>query len=1196
MEEGNNEVQLLITASAFTEVKQAIEGLTNQLSKTTTTLKGLDKASTSFGKNASRGIQDASKEMSNFEKSSSSALKKISGLSTGADFFKGMIRSAKRASQMFMSLVDPAVDYTEQLNLFNVVFKNNMTDIGTQFSEAGLQAEKFQQTLHEAFGTNLKETRQFQALYQSMGENMGIVTDKAELMSSNLEKLTYDLASLYNTSEEDVGQAIRAGVYAGQTKPLRRFGIDVTQVSMQPVLDELGIEKSISELSQAEKQLARYLSVLKQSAVAHGDFANTIESPANQLKIFKQQALEARIAIGNLFIGLYAKILPYANAIIMVIKSVAQAIASFFGIKATDYNSGISTTIGDYNDLEDSIDGVGDSAGKASKAIKELKRQTLGFDQINNLTTPTPSSGSSGGGGGGSAVGGIDQRLLDALKGYENGMEKVRMKANEIRDSIMKWLGFTKQINPETGEITWKYEGLGTTIKNLKEWFSELNTPAKIFVGLGVGMAFYKIYKWASMILKLTGLPTMFTKLISGGSLFASSTSGLASSLKNAKSAIKAYKSGIVSLPTALAGISPKLGSLATAFEGLATSLGISVGALLGWIALIVALVVAIGAVFVYAYKTDEDFRKSVNDLGKEIVDAFKPLVPIFEAVKDALGELWRVWKLQFVAGLESAVSLIKYGLQNAIDGLTTSIRVIKDILNGDWEQAWKDIVEGGKKQFENFKKYLKEMGQHFDKFMDGLWGQSHNATTNRDLLDVEGISKETKKRLRFIMDDFDKLETYVNEKKWSQSIITDDDYKEIYSRLESIKNEFTKKTDEMRNESKKAFDGLKDTDGYKEIMDKIDQFYDGANKTIEEKSNRINEIYRTAKEQHRQITQEEYDEIRELENQMKDSSIGALSQSQEEQKALREQMRLEAGSITLQQASEIIANSAKARDETIKNAKEQYTKQIAEAQKLKEAGIINEEEYNKMVENAKNTRDETIKKAEEQHKGVYDEFAKQNQDIANYIDQDTGKVKSKWDLFTEKIGQKWEDLCKTLSNWVSKYITDPHSKDSLAYKWDKFWVDLGNTFDYAKTWVKQKWDSIWGSLKSITIPKPHFDWRMDGASASGTLRKVLEALNLPTSLPKLHINWYASGGIPTKGTLFGAGENGPEVVGHINGRSEVLNQSQLASVMYEAVSRAISNSNLANGVEFYAHTDEGVVIDRINRITRQTGECPLTI
>ena len=202
---------------------------------------------------------------------------------------------------------------------------------------------------------------------------------------------------------------------------------------------ELGIDKSVSELTQAEKEILRYIATLNQAKNAMGDFANTIESPANQLKILKQQFYEMQAAIGNLFVGAFAKILPYANAVIMVIKEVARAIAGFFGIELQDFNSGVVAYAEDLSEYEDALDGVGSGASGASKAVKELKRQVLGFDQINNLTTPTPSSGSGGSGGGGGAgvLGAIDDKLLAALKGYDNGMDKVRMKATQIRDKIM---------------------------------------------------------------------------------------------------------------------------------------------------------------------------------------------------------------------------------------------------------------------------------------------------------------------------------------------------------------------------------------------------------------------------------------------------------------------------------------------------------------------------------------------------------------------------------------------------------------------------------------------------------------------------------------------------------------------------------------------------------------------------------------
>ena len=287
-----------------------------------------------------------------------------------------------------------------------------------------------------------------------------------------------------------------------QTKPLRSYGIDVTQMSMQPILDSLGIDKQVKEMSQAEKEILRYLATMKQAQIAMGDLANTVESPSNQLKIFRQQLVEAKVALSSLFIGAFAKIMPYANAFLMVIKEISKAIATMFGIELKDYNTGIASQEGIY-------DGIADSADDASNAVKELKRQTLGFDEIHNINeNNTSDSGTSVGGG-------MDQRLLDAIQGYDNGMDKVRMKATEIRDKWMEILGFEKQVNEETGEVSFTYGGFSKTIQGLVDWWKKLNTQGKIFVGLGISLIIVKIVKSIKKLSKLlTGLTTSVTTLL----------------------------------------------------------------------------------------------------------------------------------------------------------------------------------------------------------------------------------------------------------------------------------------------------------------------------------------------------------------------------------------------------------------------------------------------------------------------------------------------------------------------------------------------------------------------------------------------------------------------------------------------------------------------------------------------------------
>lgn len=179
-------------------------------------------------------------------------------------------------NSLYKNFLSKAIDTSEELNLFNVVFNNIEKDGKTTFSTLGKEANKFQNQLNEAFGTNKKETMRYQGLFQSMGESAGLEDTVAALMSENMTKLSYDLASLYNTSETKAAESLRAGVYAGQTKPLRQYGIDVTQNSFKPIIEELGLEKSVSELTQAEKEILRYISTLRQAKNAMGDFANTI--------------------------------------------------------------------------------------------------------------------------------------------------------------------------------------------------------------------------------------------------------------------------------------------------------------------------------------------------------------------------------------------------------------------------------------------------------------------------------------------------------------------------------------------------------------------------------------------------------------------------------------------------------------------------------------------------------------------------------------------------------------------------------------------------------------------------------------------------------------------------------------------------------------------------------------------------------
>lgn len=579
----------------------------------------------------------------------------------------------KRLTQSLLGWMNEAVDYTEQLNLFNVVFDNIERNGKQTFSELGKSATQFQYKLNEKFGTNKTETLYMQGIFQSMGETVGIKDKYSAIMSETMTKLTYDLASLYNKSEDKVAEALRAGVYAGQTKPLRSYGIDVTQMSMQPILDSLGIDEQVKNMSQAEKEILRYLATMKQAQIAMGDFANTIESPSNQLKVFRQQLVETKVALSSLFIGAFSQILPYANAILMVIKEVTKAIASMFGIKLKDYNSGIASV----DKYSDSLGGVGDSAGKASKKVKELKREVLGFDEIHNINENKNSgSGSSGSGG---TSGGIDQRLLDAIKGYDNGMDKVRMKATQIRDKIMEWLGFTKEIDPLTGEVSWKYGGIDKTLSNIIKWWKGLNTQGKLWASLGIALGFVNLFRILSKFAKLTGISKLFS-----------------------------------TLSTVFTSVTSKLGLLSSGFSGLASTLGISTGAL----GLIIAGVVALTGSLIHAYNTNDTFKNKVNDMVSSVSGLFKDL---FGVITSTVTEIWGITKPIWNIMKENVVAVVKiiyetivFAFSNIFDTISGTCKIISDLIHGDFNKAFEDMGKMAINLFENWKTWFSKVNEIF--------------------------------------------------------------------------------------------------------------------------------------------------------------------------------------------------------------------------------------------------------------------------------------------------------------------------------------------------------------------------------------------------------------------------------------------------------------------------------------------------
>lgn len=338
----------------------------------------------------------------------------------------------KRAAHTVASWITESNSYIENLNLFTA-----------SMGEYAQEAQKYAEQVGEIMGIDPSEWMRNQGVFNTIITGFGVASDRAYTMSKNLTQLGYDLSSLFNISFEDAMQKLQSGI-SGELEPLRRLGYDLSVARLQQEAWNLGIDKSVNKMTQAEKSQLRYYAIMTQVTVAQGDMARTLNAPANQIRILKAQVKQCARALGNIFIPALNAVLPYAIALAKVIRQVASAIASLFRFKLpkVDY-SGISAGATAVGDLADNADNAAGGLGKAGKAAKKLKNHLLDIDELNVLSKD-PTNGAGGGAGG---VGGIGGDLGIELPKYDFLKNVVASEVDEIIQKMKEWLGLTDEIN-----------------------------------------------------------------------------------------------------------------------------------------------------------------------------------------------------------------------------------------------------------------------------------------------------------------------------------------------------------------------------------------------------------------------------------------------------------------------------------------------------------------------------------------------------------------------------------------------------------------------------------------------------------------------------------------------------------------------------------------------------------------------------
>lgn len=559
--------------------------------------------------------------------------------------FTTLLLIFRKVAQFLGYAITKAGEYQEDLNLFTV-------SMGAYAEEAYNYAQK----VSEVLGIDPAEWMRNQGVFNTIISGFGVAADKAAFMSKNLTQLGYDIASFYNINFSDAMQKVQSGI-AGELEPLRRLGYDLSVARLQQEALNLGITKSVSAMTQAEKAQLRYYAMMTQVTQVQGDMARTLENPTNMLRVFKAQLEQVARAIGNLFIPILTKVLPIAIAVAKALREIIAAIAALFGVtlQEPEWGNGFTSAATGTEDIADNLSDATDSA-------KKLKQYLAGFDELNVMPQTADSAAAAGGiggiGGGGDL--GIDLPGYDFLKdAVSESIDKWQKKLKPFVDFVKKNL---KQILITVGAIgaaflAWKigkgvldfinYFKLLAANGTIKSVVSGLKTMGGIALTVAgavmmIGNAFDA---WTNGVdvQNLTGMLVGLAAVVAGLALLAGTTGA----------AIGLLVGGVALL---VVGIKDWIttGELGTEtfwmLEGGILAVGAGIALLTGnWIPLVVAAVAGIGlAVYKYWDEIKSTLKKALDFVKNEIINPVLQLIQnVVNSVHNAIAKFKELLGLQ---------------------------------------------------------------------------------------------------------------------------------------------------------------------------------------------------------------------------------------------------------------------------------------------------------------------------------------------------------------------------------------------------------------------------------------------------------------------------------------------------------------------------------------------------------------------
>lgn len=177
------------------------------------------------------------------------------------------------------------------------------------------KARAWSEELSKSLGLNAYNVRKTVGTYNVMLVSMGLSEQAAYKMSTSLTKLSYDMASFYNITNEDAMAKLQSGI-SGEVEPLKRLGIVVNETAVKTYALNNGLIKQGQEMTDTQKVIARYMTIMEMTKKAQGDLARTLDSPSNQLRMLKERMSMLGIEIGQKLIPIMQRLMSFANGLL----------------------------------------------------------------------------------------------------------------------------------------------------------------------------------------------------------------------------------------------------------------------------------------------------------------------------------------------------------------------------------------------------------------------------------------------------------------------------------------------------------------------------------------------------------------------------------------------------------------------------------------------------------------------------------------------------------------------------------------------------------------------------------------------------------------------------------------------------------------------------------------------------------------